>query len=138
MKKILTIALIAALCLTSVFAVSFNGDATLELGYDLDSKDYGFKNAATPKLIFGFELGSGEGGAAGEKDLRAEIAGTFTVAFKENDSDSAYTPDNLGFPNATITTLKISKANILYKDILTVGILNAGKSADYAKSYNVC
>ncbi len=77
MKKILTIALIVALCLTSAFAVSFTGSASLELGYDLDSKDYGFKNAVTPKLIFGFELGSGEGGSAGEKDLRAEIAGTF-------------------------------------------------------------
>ncbi len=33
--------------------------------------------------------------------------------------------------------MKISKANILYKDILTVGILSAGKSADYAQSYKV-
>ncbi len=137
MKKILTIALIAALCLTSAFAVSFTGSAALELGYDLDSKDYGFVNNFGPKLVFGFELGSGEGGSAGEKDLRAEIAGTFTVAFKENTSKTAYTSDKQDFPKATITTLKITKANILYKDILTVGILDAGKSADYAKSYRV-
>ena len=29
-----------------------------------------------------------------------------------------------------ISTLAITKANIIYKDILTFGILNAGKSAD--------
>lgn len=34
-----------------------------------------------------------------------------------------------------ISTLAITKANIIYKDILTVGILNAGKSADFAASY---
>ena len=130
MKKILSIALVAALLVSSVFAVSFTGDATLSLGYDLDTKDYGFGNGTTTTLKFGFELGSGDGASAGEGDLRAEIAGTFKVEFKE----TKYTAKG-DLKAATISTLKISKANILYKDFLTIGILSAGESADYAKSY---
>ena len=130
MKKILSIALVAALLVSSVFAVSFTGDATLSLGYDLDTKDYGFGNGTTTTLKFGFELGSGDGASAGEGDLRAEIAGTFKVEFKE----TKYTA-KVDLKAATISTLKISKANILYKDFLTIGILSAGESADYAKSY---
>ena len=38
MKKILSIALIAALALTSVFAVTFTGDAALNLGYNFKSE----------------------------------------------------------------------------------------------------
>ncbi len=133
MKKILSIALVAALLVSSVFAVSFSGDATLSLGYDLDTKDYGFKNGTSTTLKFGFELGSGDGASAGEGDLRAEIEGTFKVEFAEK----KYTEKGDLSVKAAVTTLKISKANILYKDFLTVGILGAGKSADYAASYYV-
>ena len=113
-----------------MFAVSFTGSAALEFGYDLDKKDYGFANKASTELKFGFELGSGEGGSAGEKDLRAEIAGEFKVEFKE-----ATYKTKSGI-TAQVTTLEITKANILYKDILTVGMLGAGSSADYVSSYN--
>ena len=131
MKKILSIALIAALTVCSVFAATFTGSAALELGYDLDTKDYGFANNASTKLNFGFELGSGEGGQAGEKDLRAEIAGTFKVEFKAADYKASGAE-----VKATVSELKLTKANILYKDVLTVGILDAGSSADFASSYN--
>lgn len=131
MKKILSIALIAVLVASSVFAASFTGSAALEFGYDLDSKDYGFANTAKTELKFGFELGSGEGGSAGEKDLRAEIAGEFKVEFKEATYKKAEES-----VSAKVSTLKITKANILYKDILTVGMLDAGSSADYVSSYN--
>lgn len=130
MKKILSIALVAALLVSSVFAASFTGDATLSLGYDLDTKEYGFANGKSTTLKFGFELGSGDGASAGEGDLRAEIAGAFKVEFKEAKHTKA---EDLKL--ATISTLKISKANILYKDFLTVGILGAGSSANYAASY---
>ncbi len=133
MKKILSIALIAALFVTSAFAVSFTGSAALNLGYNLDSKAYGFENVKEPVLTFGFELGTGDGSSAGEKDLKAEIAGTFTVSFEEK----KYTETGDLSVGATVTTLKITKANILYKDVLTVGILDAGKPADYASSFNV-
>ncbi len=130
MKKILSIALIAVLVASSVFAATFTGSAALEFVYNLDGeKDYGFDNPHSEKLKFGFELGSGEGGKAGEKDLRAEIAGTFKVEFKE----AEYKKD--ATLSATVTKLEITKANILYKDILTVGILDAGSSADYVSSY---
>ncbi len=132
MKKILSIALIAVLVASSVFAVTFSGSAALEFGYDLDSKKYGFENTPKTSLKFGFELGSGEGGKAGEKDLRAEIAGEFKVEFKEKE----YKTDGDTFNLVTISTLEITKANILYKDILTIGMLNAGSSADYVSSYN--
>ena len=131
MKKILSIALIAALALTSVFAVTFTGDAALNLGYDFDSEDYGFKNVNGTELKFGFELGSGNGESAGEKDLRAEIAGEFKVEFKEDEYTAK--DDSLGEP--VVSTLKLTKANILYKDLVTVGILDAGESVNYAASY---
>ncbi len=131
MKKILSIALVAALLVSSVFAATFTGSAALEFNYNLDGeKKYGFANESSTKLKFGFELGSGEGGKAGEKDLRAEIAGTFKVEFKE----AEYTAEKESL-SAPVTKLEISKANILYKDILTVGILDAGSSADYVSSY---
>ena len=133
MKKILSIALIAALALTSVFAVSFTGNAALNLGYDLDTKDYGFANVNGTTLKFGFELGSGNGESAGEKDLRAEIAGEFKVEFKQQEITASGTV--LDSPVAS--TLKLTKANILYKDLVTVGILDAGKSVNYAASYYV-
>ncbi len=132
MKKILSIALIAALALTSVFAVSFTGNAALNLGYDLDTKDYGFENVNGTTLKFGFELGSGNGESAGEKDLKAEIAGEFKVEFKEKEYT---TKGDVATP--VVSTLKLTKANILYKDLVTVGILNAGTSANYAASYYV-
>ena len=132
MKKILSIALIAALALTSVFAVTFTGDAALNLGYDFDSENYGFKNAKGTELKFGFELGSGNGESAGEKDLRAEIAGEFKVEFKEG---TKYTKEGSPIDAPVVSTLKLTKANILYKDLVTVGILDAGESVNYAASY---
>ena len=141
MKKILSIALIAALALTSVFAVSFTGNAALNLGYDLDTKDYGFKNVNGTTLKFGFELGSGNGESAGEKDLKAEIAGEFKVEFKETKytaTGAMLTADAEGtVKGSPVVTVKLTKANILYKDLVTVGILNAGESVNYAASYYV-
>ena len=148
MKKILSIALIAALVLTSAFAGFKDTAATIDLGYDLDSEDYGFANATAIKYNFGFVLGAEDAAKAGEGDLKAEIAASFKAEFKAADytkagsmvsvsvgEDEDHEPViNLsGAP--VISTLAITKANIIYKDILTFGILNAGKSADFASSY---
>lgn len=162
MKKVLTIALIAAMFVTSAFAVSFTGSAALKFGYDLDTKDYGFANAPSTTLKFGFELGSGSAEKAGEKDIKAELAAEFKVEFKEakyttdgtsvitidgskvevepaidEESKGTYKMTGLKAVGSPVVTLKISKANILYKDSLTFGLLSAGKSADYAQSFNV-
>ena len=127
MKKILSIALIAALVATSAFA-AFSGSAALKAGVDLDSKNYGFINSDSETLIFTFEFASGEVSASGEGDLRAEIAADFSIGF-----DYDTTADDL-VTDASV--IEITKANIIYKDV-TVGILNAGKSATYAADYHL-
>ena len=127
MKKILSIALIAALVATSAFA-AFSGSAAIKAGVDLDSKNYGFINSDSETLIFTFEFASGEVSASGEGDLRAEIAADFSVGF-----DYDTTADDL-VTDASV--IEITKANIIYKDV-TVGILSAGKSATYAADYHL-
>lgn len=127
MKKILSIALIAALVATSAFA-AFSGSAAIKAGVDLDSKNYGFINSDSETLIFTFEFASGEVSASGECDLRAEIAADFSVGF-----DYDTTADDL-VTDASV--IEITKANIIYKDV-TVGILNAGNSATYAADYHL-
>ena len=139
MKKILSIALIAALALTSVFAATYNGKAALELGYDLDSSKYGFENSTSRKLKWTITYDTGTAGSEGEGDLRAVIAAEFTASQKVADDsdyvaegeDGAVTPGD----SSIKFTAAITKADILYKELVRVGILNAGKSADYAKAF---
>lgn len=116
MKKILSIALIAALIVGSAFAGFKKGEATIDLGYNLDTTDYGFANATAVKYNFGFELGSDSGEKAGEGDLRAEIAASFKAEFKA--SDYTEKVDH----TADVIKIEVTKANIIYKDA-TVGIL---------------
>ena len=130
MKKILSIALIAALIVGSAFAGFKKGEATIDLGYNLDSQAYGFTNGTAVKYNFGFVLGEENAEKAGEGDLRAEIAASFKAEFKAADYEG--TADIA----AVVSTLKITKANIIYKDV-TVGILGAGKSATHAADYHV-
>lgn len=135
MKKILSIALIAALALTSVFAATYNGKAALELGYDLDKEDYGFVNSLGHKLSWTLELETGTAGSEGEADLRAAIAAEFSVG-KEIADDDDMEDGNFELKDFGLDAeAKITKADILYKDIVRVGILDAGKSADYAKAF---
>ena len=131
MKKILSIALIAALIVGSAFAGFKKGEATIDLGYNLDSQAYGFANGTAVKYNFGFVLGEENAEKAGEGDLRAEIAASFKAEFKAADYTGPVT-----IADAVVSTLKITKANIIYKDV-TVGILGAGKSATYAADYHV-
>ena len=134
MKKILSIALIVALAVTSVFAATYNGEADIELGFDLDSKDYGFTNTQLRKLKWTLTYETGDAGSEGEGDLKAVIAATFTASQKVAD-DSDLVDESTTLPLEGIKfSAAISKADILYKDVLRVGILNAGKSAAYAKS----
>ncbi len=135
MKKILSIALIAALALTSVFAATYNGKAALELGYNLDSSDYGFTNSVGHKLKWTLELETGTAGSEGEGDLKAVIAAEFSVKNEIADDDDMVDGNfNLDIVKLTAEA-KITKADILYKELVRVGILDAGKSADYAKAF---
>ena len=116
MKKILSIALIAALVLTSAFAGFKDTAATIDLGYNLDSEDYGFANATAVKYNFGFILGAEDAAKAGEGDLKAEIEASFKAEFKAKD----YTPvDALGDP--MLSKLEITKANIIEASGIVVG-----------------
>ena len=136
MKKILSIALIVALAVTSAFAAAtYNGNASIELGFDLDSKDYGFTNGVQHKLNWTVELDTGTAGSEGEGDLKAVIAASFSLKSKLAE-DKDYVDGNFSLnPAAFEAEAKITKADILYKDVVRVGILNAGKSADYAKAF---
>ena len=134
MKKILSIALIVALALTSVFATTYNGKAALELGYDLDKEVYGFTNSLGHKLSWTLELETGTAGSEGEADLRAAIAAEFSVGNEIADDDDME-DGNFKESFELDAEAKITKADILYKDIVRVGILDAGKSADYAKAF---
>ena len=125
MKKILSIALIAALVVASAFAGFGESYATLDLGFDLDSKDYGFDNNDQVKYSMSFELGADAAEKSGEADLRAAIAAEFGANIKV--ADTAVSFDTV--------TLKITKADILYKDFVRVGILDAGSSSTYATAY---
>lgn len=131
MKKILSIALIAALIVGSAFAGFKKGEATIDLGYNLDEQTYGFANGTAVKYNFGFVLGAEDAAKAGEGDLRAEIAASFKAEFKAADYEGTAT-----IADAVVSTLKITKADIIYKDV-TVGILGAGKSATYAADYHL-
>ena len=73
-----------------------------------------------------FEIGSEKAEKAGESDIRAEIAAEFDAKIKVKDTDVTF----------DTVTLKVSKANIIVKDI-TFGILGAGKSATYAADYHL-
>ena len=125
MNKILSIALIAALSVASAFAGFGESYATPDLGFDLDSKSYGFANGQQVKYSMSFELGADAAEKAGEADLRAEIGAEFGAKIKISDSTVAF----------DTVTLKLTKANILYKDVLRVGILDAGSSKTYATAY---
>ena len=142
MKKILSIALIAALIVGSAFAGFKKGEATIDLGYNLDEQAYGFTNGTAVEYNFGFVLGEENAEKAGEGDLRAEIAASFKAEFKAADYTGPTKFDDHGdvtangIKDAVVSTLKITKANIIYKDV-TVGILGAGKSATYAADYHL-
>ena len=135
MKKILSIALIVALAVTSAFAAAtYNGNASIELGFDLDSKDYGFTNGVQHKLNWTVELDTGTAGSEGEGDLKAVIAASFSLKSKLAE-DKDYVDGDFSKAATFDAEAKITKADILYKDVVRVGILNAGKSADYAKAF---
>lgn len=127
MKKFLSIALILALAVGTVFAGKSSGSAELDFGFDLDKMEYGFGNTAGAKFSgsFVFDTSDLSTGSKGEKDLHAEIEANFGAQIK-------WSEGGINFDDVTAT---ITKANILYKDLLTVGLLNAGGGFDYAASY---
>ena len=128
MKKILSIALIAALVATSAFAVSFTGSAEVKSSFNFDDKTYGIGNTPATELKWSWAIDGGEGASAGEAKLYAEIAGTWTVDF--NSDEEAVTAG----PVTPAISLSIDKANIVY-DKVSVSILGSGSFAGNVKNF---
>ena len=81
MKKILSIALVALLAVSSVFAADFSGSASINFGYDFESKDWGFDNDKSTKVDITAEFKSGSVDSFGEGDIYAGIKAAFKVNF---------------------------------------------------------
>ncbi len=89
MKKILTIALVALLAASSVFA-GLSGKATISLGYDTESKSYGFVNGKGFSLDL--DLASETAENVGEGDVYAGVKATMglKVANRRGTNGSIY------------------------------------------------
>ena len=145
MKKTLAILLIAVLALGSVFA-AFNGSATVEAGYDIDNKAYGFLREGTG-FTFNVELATEAAEKKGEGDVYASIKAAFEMRVLSSTSEITPTQyraesfvttsahgDSLDASNLAVgLKASISEAKVVGSDWY-VSILNTGNNPDYAKS----
>ena len=130
-KKGIIVLLITVLAAGMAFA-GLTGSAAINLGYDLDTKDYGFENVQGMKYSFTFVVDAATPEVAEHQtNIWAEIAasGKATISVKDATSTAAV-------PVLKIAELKIKKANIHINDI-TIGILNAGGAYNYAADYHL-
>ena len=131
MKKGIIVLLITVLAAGMAFA-GLTGSAAINLGYDLDTKNYGFENVQGMKYSFTFVVDAATPEVAEHQtNIWAEIAasGKATISVKDATSTAA-------IPVLKIAELKIKKANIHINDI-TIGILNAGGAYNYAADYHL-
>jgi len=148
MKKGIIVLLITVLAAGMAFA-GLTGSAAINLGYNLDTKVYGFENdaKATYKFKFSFDTASAEV-AEHQTNVWAEVAAEASayIECSKKDAESGYT-GSISKITGTIVdgnfvidfgTVKITvkKANIHINDI-TIGILNAGGAYNYAADYHL-
>ena len=86
MKKILSIALVALLAASTVFA-GFSGNAKVAFGYDTTSKVYGFKNSTSVDV--NVDLVTAEADKKAEGDVYAGIKASIAVKLGNNKKDDA-------------------------------------------------
>ena len=144
MKKGIIVLLITVLAAGMAFA-GLTGSAAINLGYDLDTKDYGFANdaKATYKFTFEFDTASAEV-ADHQTNVWAEIAAEASASISYNKKDAAnntkeaiWTFDaSTGKVSVGTVKIAIKKANIHVNDF-TFGILNAGGAYNYAADYHL-
>ncbi len=148
MKKGIIVLLITVLAAGMAFA-GLTGSAAINLGYNLDTKNYGFENdaKATYKFKFSFDTASAEV-AEHQTNVWAEVAAEASayIEYSKKDAESGYTGSISkitgtiveGKPVIDFGTVKITvkKANIHVNDI-TFGILNAGGAYNYAADYHL-
>ena len=121
MKKILSIALVALLAASTVFA-GFTGNASVGLGYNFQDESYGMSNATETKVTF--EATTETAGAEGEGSVFAGIKASFTM--KQDDVKAK------GKASWSVEP-KIDAAYVKGED-WSVSILGAQKSQDFAAS----
>ncbi len=130
MKKGIIVLLITVLAAGMVFAGTLTGSAGISFGFNLDKKDWGFKNSSDLKYTFKFEIDTASAGISDHTtDVWAEVAATAQATI------SASKAPKTGELKAQISTLKISTANIHIGEV-TIGILEAGGKYDYAADYH--
>lgn len=129
MKKISTVLLVLALASTMVFA-SLTGSATVELGYNLDSSDYGFLNGNGFKANFVFveDLVKREG----EQDVSVRVDAEFSLKFSTGKDEVPGVPGK--WYDSTELALKLNKAEVFSGDLWLVGITGMNKASNYAVS----
>ena len=121
MKKILSIALVALLAASTVFA-GFTGKASVGLGYNFQDKSYGMSNAAETKVTF--EATTETAGAEGEGSVFAGIKASFKM--KQDDVKAK------GKASWSVEP-KIEEAYVKGED-WSVSILGAQNGQDFAAS----
>ena len=121
MKKILSIALVALLAASTVFA-GFTGKASVGLGYNFQDESYGMSNATETKVTF--EATTETAGAEGEGSVFAGIKASFTM--KQDEVKAK------GKASWSVEP-KIEEAYVKGED-WSVSILGAQKSQDFAAS----
>ena len=129
MKKILSIALVAILAASTVFA-GFSGKATLSLGYDTTSKFYGLKNGTG--VSASIELAADTAEVVGEGDIYAGIKATMELGVKPNTKEALNIYDSTNGQGFGIW-MKVKEAYVAGQD-WKVNILGGKGAPDYAKS----
>ena len=163
MKKILSIALIAALVAVSAFAVDISGEAALGFEYDLDAKSFGFGNTGSMnsvKFKFGEEFFNQSVEKKGEGDVYAVIKASLVIDWTAESKTPLFTSEaatndpeiddqdwnkNFGYDGFKGThtftknskgftaTAEISEAYIT-NDVWKLNILGSKAASDYAVS----
>ena len=128
MKKIISIALVAALVATSAFA-AFSGEASVSFGYDTTSKDWGFANGKS--LSVSVDIASEAAEKIAEGDIYAGIKASMEVGIKPNHGDKAIYND--GPASDLGIWAKVSEAYVTNGE-WKVSILGSVGAPDYAKS----
>lgn len=128
MKKIISIALVAALVATSAFA-AFSGEASVSFGYDTTSKVWGFANGKS--LSVSVDIASEAAEKVAEGDIYAGIKASMEVGIKPNHGNKAIYND--GPASDLGIWAKVSEAYVTNGE-WKVSILGSVGAPDYAKS----
>ena len=143
MKKILSVALVALLAASTVFA-AVSGSATAGFGYNFDTKDYGFIGN-DKNVKFDFELATASVDKQAEGDVYAAIKASFGIVALSDQKDGVDPIIKSAFPvtvgGAVLNNgkvgfgiyAKIDSAKVAGKDWY-VSILGVPSVNDFAKS----